>query len=200
MKRIIKELQKGNFVIVVDDKNREDESDLVIAGEFITPEKIAFMLDHCSGIICVSMTMEKIKKKGIPLVEKINFDYATAPFAFSVDAKGTHTGVSAYDRFLTIKKLCDDNASLKDFKIPGHVFPLYANPNGLKARKGHTEAAVELMKSAGLKEVAVICELMNTSANCGDKKKLGTMMRGKDVIIFSEKYDISFISINDMLK
>jgi len=148
----------------------------------------------------VPMSRGRIERIGIPLISKINNDDKTAPFSVAVDSRECHTGVSAYDRFLTIKKLCDDNASLKDFKIPGHVFPLYANPNGLKARKGHTEAAVELMKSAGLKEVAVICELMNTSANCGDKKKLGTMMRGKDVIIFSEKYDISFISINDMLK
>lgn len=203
-KHIINELKKGNFVIVIDDKNREDESDLVIAGEFITPEKIAFMLDHCSGIICVPMGLDKIKKINIPLMEKINFDYATAPFCVSVDAKETHTGVSAHDRFLTIKKLCDDNALLNDFKLPGHVFPLYSHPNGLKARKGHTEAAVELMKLAGLKEVAVICELMNTSANCkcknnNDKKKIGTMMRGKDVTLFSEKYSIPVISINDML-
>lgn len=226
MKHIINELKVGNFVIVIDDKNREDESDLVIAGEFITPEKIAFILDNCSGIICVSMTMEKIKKIGIPLLERINFDYATAPFCVSVDAKGTHTGVSAYDRCLTIKKLCDDSATINDFKVPGHVFPLYAHPNGLKARKGHTEAAVELMKLAGLKEVAVICELMNTSANCNDnqnnnnncdknnnnskknnndkknndnQKKIGTMMRDEDITFFSEKYSIPVISINYLL-
>lgn len=204
MKKIIEELKKGKFVIVLDDKDRENEADLVIAAEHITPEKIAFMLDHCSGIICVPMSLDKIKKINIPLIEKINYEEKTAPFCVSVDAKEAHTGVSAHDRFLTIKKLCDDCASLKDFKIPGHVFPLYAHPEGLKKRKGHTEAAVELMKLAGLKEVAVICELMNTSANCkgkndGDEKKLGTMMKEEEVKLFSKKYSIPFISINNML-
>ncbi|MFH1439036.1 MAG: 3,4-dihydroxy-2-butanone-4-phosphate synthase [Candidatus Woesearchaeota archaeon] len=227
MQNIINQLKLGNFVIVVDDKNREDEADLVIAGEHITPEKIAFMLDHCCGIICAPMSLERVKKIGIPIINNLiekqsikniirqNQNNKTAPFTIAVDAKECHTGVSAYDRFLTIKKLCDDDASIDDFIAPGHMFPLYAHPNGLKKRKGHTEAAVELMKLAGLKDIAVICELMNTSANIDSRdntnindknnreeknNKLGTMMKDKDVQRFSEKHNIPIINIKDIIQ
>ncbi|MBT4824147.1 3,4-dihydroxy-2-butanone-4-phosphate synthase [Candidatus Woesearchaeota archaeon] len=202
MQQIISELKSGNFVIVTDHKNREDEADLIMAAEFITPDKIAFLLDHCSGIICVPMSKKRIQKIGIPIIENIteiiNKGEKTCPFTVAVDAKECHTGISAYDRFLTIKKLCDDNATISDFSLPGHMFPLSAHPNGLAERKGHTEAGVELMKIAGLKEVSVICELMNSSANTNDKEKLGTVMKAQDIKEFSEKHNLKVISIEDI--
>jgi 3,4-dihydroxy 2-butanone 4-phosphate synthase/GTP cyclohydrolase II len=208
MEKILSELKKGRFVIISDDKHREDEADLVIAAEHITPEKIAFMLDHCSGIICVPMSRERIERIGIPIIQRLNHDDKTAPFSVAVDAKECHTGVSAYDRYLTIKKLCDDSSTTSNFSAPGHIFPLYAHPEGLKKRKGHTEAAVELMKLAGLKNVAVICELMNSTANLISrtdidekmkKEKIGTMMREDDVKVFAKNHCIQVINISDLL-
>ena len=208
MEKILSELKKGRFVIISDDKHREDEADLVIAAEHITPEKIAFMLDHCSGIICVPMSREMIERIGIPIIQRLNHDDKTAPFSVAVDAKECHTGVSAYDRYLTIKKLCDDSSTTSNFSAPGHIFPLYAHPEGLKKRKGHTEAAVELMKLAGLKNVAVICELMNSTANLISrtdidekmkKEKIGTMMREDDVKVFAKNHCIQVINISDLL-
>lgn len=195
---IIKELQKGKFVIVQDDKKRENEADLVMAAQFITPEKVTFILTHCSGIICVPMSLEKIKKIGLPKLRSINANWKTTPYATPVDYRKCHTGVSAYERYLTIKKLSEDGTTLKDFVIPGHVFPLYADRRGLRVRKGHTEAAVELMKIAGLKEAAVICELLNTSANCKDKKKIGQMMKGAEVKNFAEKHKLKYLAIKDI--
>jgi len=216
MQQILNKVKSGNFVIVTDHKNREDEADLVIAAEFVTAEKIAFMLDHCSGIICVPMSKERINKIGIPIIDdkmlnnevfKANQNDKTAPFTIAVDSKECHTGISAYDRFLTIKRLCDDNATIDDFSAPGHMFPLSAHPDGIKARKGHTEAAVELVKLAGLKDVAVICELMNSSANLKERKdldettkkeKLGTVMKTEDIKAFSERYNLTIIKIEDI--
>ena len=216
MQQILDNLKSGNFIIVTDHKNREDEADLVIAAEFITKEKIAFMLDHCSGIICVPMSKKRIDKIGIPIINDqilnnesliANQNDKTAPFTIAVDSKECHTGISAKDRYLTIKKLCDNNATINDFSAPGHMFPLYAHPDGLKARKGHTEAAVELVKLAGLKHIAVICELMNSSANLNNrddldetakKEKLGTMMKDEDIKAFSEKYKLRIIKIEDI--
>jgi len=189
MQDILEELKKGNFVVVLDDKNREDEADLVLAAEFVTAEKIAFILKHCCGIICVPMTLDRVMSIGIPVIGKINEEDKTAPFTVAVDAKECHTGVSAIDRCLTIKKLCEEDVSVNDFVIPGHVFPLYAHKDGLKARKGHTEAAVELVKKANLKEVAVICELM---------KENGEMMKGKDVEEFCGKNGLKCICIKDI--
>ena len=207
MQEIIQELKQGNFIIVTDHKNREDEADLVIAAEFITKEKIAFMLDHCSGIICVPMSKERINKIGIPIIEKNNQEDKTAPFTIPVDAKECHTGISAEDRCMTIKKLCDDNITINDFHTPGHMYPLFAHPEGLAKRKGHTEAAVELMRLAKLKDVSVICELMNSSANLNDrndidditkKERLGSVMKAEDIKTFSEKHNIQVINIEEI--
>jgi len=211
MQQILNELKSGNFIIVTDHKNREDEADLIIAAEFITKEKIAFLLDHCSGIICVPMSKERIEKIGIPIIENIteiiNKGEKTCPFTVAVDAKECHTGISAEDRYLTIKKLCDDNATISDFSLPGHMFPLSAHPEGLAKRKGHTEAGVELMKLAGLKDVSVICELMNSSANLNKrndieekkkKKRLGTVMKTEDIKAFSEKHNLKVIGIEEI--
>jgi len=195
MKKIIAELKQGHFVIVADDKNRENEADLVMAAEFITPAKIVFMLEYCSGIICVPMSSERVKKLGLPKIKPINQGKKLTPYTVPVDALATHTGVSATDRSVTIKKLCDDRATLSDFIVPGHVFPLYAQPGGFPKRQGHTEAAVALMKLAGLKEVAVICELRNSGANCRDKNRLGEMMKGKEVAEFARQHNLKKIEI-----
>jgi 3,4-dihydroxy 2-butanone 4-phosphate synthase/GTP cyclohydrolase II len=195
---IVKELRQGKFIIVQDDKKRENEADLVMAAQFITPSKVTFILEHCSGIVCVPMSLEKIKKIGLPKIRTINANFKTTPYAVPVDYCRCHTGVSAYERYLTIKKLSADSASLKEFVVPGHVFPLFANKGGLQVRKGHTEAAVMLMKIAGLKEAAVICELMNTSANCKDKKKIGQMMKGAAVKEFAKKYKLKHLAIKDI--
>lgn len=200
MKKIITELRQGHFVIVADDKNRENEADLVMAAEFITPTKIVFMLEHCSGIICVPMSSARVSQIGLPKIKPINQGKKMTPYTVPVDALATHTGVSAQDRCMTIKKLGDDRATLSDFIVPGHVFPLYAQPSGLNQRQGHTEAAVELMKLAGLKEVAVICELRNSGVNCQDKNRLGEMMNGKEVDKFARRYNLKKIDIGNLCK
>lgn len=200
MSEIIRKLREGHFVIISDNKERENEADLVMAAELIMPAKIAFMLDHCSGIICVPMTLARIKKIGLPKIKPVNQGKKLTPYTVPVDALATHTGVSARDRWVTIKKLCDDRATINDFIIPGHVFPLYARARGLKERQGHTEAAVELMKLAGLKQVAVICELRNSSVNCQDTDRLGQMMNGKEAEKFAEKYNLTKIDIKELCK
>ena len=192
---IIKDLQAGKFVIVQDDKKRENEADLIMAAEFATKEKIAFLLDHCSGIVCVPITEKKVQELGLEKISPINSDKKTTPYTVSIDSKKCHTGVSAEDRYLTIKQLADENSTIKDFIVPGHVFPLYAHEQGLKKRSGHTEAAIELMKMANLKPISVICELMYTSANCQNHEKIGMMIKGEQVKEFSKKYNIPIIDI-----
>ncbi len=186
----IKYLQEGKFIIVVDHPERENEADLIMAAEYITPQKVAFLINNCSGIICVPMTQKRLQELQLSLMVKQNSDKFQTPFTISVDAKHIKEGgVSAIDRSMTIKTLV--NGKAYDLARPGHVFPLQAQENGLLERQGHTEASVDLLKMSRLNPVAVISELMN---------KDGTMMRNQELTNFSKEHNIPVVSIQDIIQ
>ena len=181
-------LRDGGMLLVVDDENRENEGDLVAAGEKITPDIINFMATHGRGLICVPMEEARLCRLGlgrmVPLDERDR--YRTA-FTVSVDAReGITTGISAYDRARTVKLLADENANSCDFIRPGHMFPLQAVPGGVLRRTGHTEAAVDLARLAGLKPVGVICEVMHDN---------GQMARLPDLIAFANKHGLRILTV-----
>lgn len=183
-------LQKGLFVAVSDNSDREDEADLVIAAEFITEEQMAFLIRHTSGIITVPMTKEQLDRLQLPLLTNNNTANFGTPFAIPVDLKnGTRGGVSARERVLTVRALVDPNTKPEDLGRPGHIFPLQGHSGGLQARQGHTEAALALLSLANLQPIGVIGELMNDD---------GTMMRGDSLHTFLEKHDIPHISIESI--
>lgn len=188
----IKELKKGKPVIVVDDPDRENEGDVVIPAEKITPYWINFMAKYARGLICVALTEERLNKLKIyPMVDEPDLPHE-ARFTVSVDAKeGVSTGISAYDRATTIKKLIDPQAKPTDFVRPGHVFPLVYKEGGVLVRAGHTEASVDLAKLAGFYPAGVICEIMHED---------GTMARLPELIKFAKKYKLKIITIADLIK
>jgi len=188
--KAIKDFKDSKFVIIKDSEDRENEADLVLAADAANEEKIAFMVNNSSGIVCVAMTAERLSKLSVEDMVINNTDRYSTPFTVSVDSKKCHgSGVSALDRAITIKELVNENSIPQDFTRPGHVFPLKARQYGVLERMGHTEASVDLAKSAGIKQVVVIAELMNED---------GTMMRGRRLLEFSKKYDIEIISIQDI--
>jgi 3,4-dihydroxy 2-butanone 4-phosphate synthase/GTP cyclohydrolase II len=190
IKSALQDLRKGKMIIVTDDENRENEGDLVFSAEKVTPELINFMCKEGRGLICVPMEEELAYRLNFhPMVPNPD---GNCNFAVSVDAKeGITTGISAADRSLTIKKILDNKSTANDFIRPGHMFPLIAKPGGVLVRAGHTEAAVDLMRLAGLAPVGVICEIMNDD---------GTMMRMPDLKKFAKKYDLKIITIQDLIK
>lgn len=192
IKQAIEELQKGNFIILVDDENRENECDLIIAGEKVTPQKINWMIKFARGILCVPVDGARLDQLNIPLMVPNNTDKFQTPFTISIDAKKeTTTGVSVFDRYITIKKLIDSGAKPRDFAMPGHVFPLRAAINGVLDRAGHTEAAVDLCGLAGLYPVAVIAEIMNND---------GSMAKLPQLEEFSKIHNIGLVTIEDLIK
>lgn len=187
---IIEDLKAGQMVLVTDDHNREDEADLLLAAEFITPAKINFFLNHARGLITTPISSAIAKKLNLPLMVAENIGTLETAFTISIDASaGTHTGISSTDRALTIKKLSDPNASSIDFDRPGHVFPLIAHDKGVLGRAGHTEAAIDLMKLAKLSHVAVLCETLNEN---------GDALKGDELSKFAEKFKIKLISIEEI--
>ena len=188
----IRDYQQGKFLIVVDDDERENEGDLVIAAESVRTEHITFMLRYTSGIICVPASGERLDQLRIPLMVGNNqAQYGTA-FTISVDARESiTTGVSAADRARTIEVLSDPASGGSDLVSPGHVYPLRAREGGVLVRAGHTEATVDLCELGGLSPVAVLCELMNAD---------GTMMRGPQLVKFGKKHEIKIISINQLIR
>ena len=190
IKSAIEDFKKGNFVIVVDDKHRENEADLVLAAEKVTPQKINFMIKNARGLVCVPMLGERLDKLKLPLMTKINTEFTKCAFTVSVDArKGTTTGISAFDRAKTIKALIDKNTKPSDLRKPGHVFPLRYDERGLKGRAGHTEAAIELCKLAKLYPAAVICEIIGENGRMASLRELDKM---------AEKYKLKIIRIRDL--
>lgn len=189
--RVIAAFKKGDIVIVTDDDSRENEGDLIVAAEFCTTEKMAFIIRYTSGIICTPMPLYWANKLSLPpMVENNSSAYHTA-FTVSVDYKeGTTTGISAYERALTARKLSDNSTKSEEFVRPGHIFPLTARNGGLLERSGHTEAAVDLCKLAGLSPVAVIGELMNDD---------GTVQHGQQIDAFAAKYNILKVTIEDLI-
>ncbi|RUM57937.1 MAG: bifunctional 3,4-dihydroxy-2-butanone-4-phosphate synthase/GTP cyclohydrolase II [Persephonella sp.] len=190
----IEDIKKGKMVIVVDDPDRENEGDLVIAAEKITPEAVNFMAKEGRGLICLSLLPDRCKELDLPLMTDRNTDPKGTAFCVSIDAHpkyGTTTGISAYDRAITIKLAVSPEAKPQDFIRPGHIFPLKARQGGVLERTGHTEASVDLARLAGLYPAGVICEIM---------KEDGTMARLPDLIEFAKKYNLKIITIADLVQ
>jgi 3,4-dihydroxy 2-butanone 4-phosphate synthase / GTP cyclohydrolase II len=187
----IYELLQGKPVIVVDDEDRENEGDLIALAERATPEIINFMITHARGLVCTPITEQRAKELNLlPMVEK-NTDAHSTAFTVSVDAFGTTTGISAFERSKTIKDLIDPAKKSSDFRRPGHVFPLVAKDGGVLRRAGHTEAAVDLAKLCGAYPAGVICEII---------KEDGTMARVPDLLQFAEKFELKIITIEGLIR
>ena len=188
----IKDIRDGKVVIVVDDKNRENEGDFLAAAELVTPEIINFMATHGRGLICAPITENISKKLGLNLMVGTNTDPRDTAFTVSVDLKGNGvtTGISASDRAKTIKALINESSKAKEFSKPGHVFPLVAKNGGVLRRTGHTEAAIDLPRLSGLKPGGVIVEIMNDD---------GSMARVPDLIKVASKFKLKIISIEDLV-
>ena len=184
-------IARGEIIVVVDDRDRENEGDLVIAAEAVTPQAIAFMMNHARGLICVPMEGERLDELDIPLMVPRNTEVLKTAFTVSVDyIPGTTTGISAADRAATVQALVRDGVRPEEFARPGHIFPLRAHPNGVLSRPGHTEAAVDLARIAGLSPAGVICEVANDD---------GTMARLPELEIFAERHHLHLITIEDLI-
>ncbi len=189
---VLADLRRGRMVIVVDDADRENEGDLVMAAQFVTPEAVNFMAKYGRGLICVPTTAERLQQLGIDSMVRENRDSFRTDFQVSVDAaRGITTGISAADRARTIQVLADPTAVPEDLVRPGHVFPLRAKPGGVLQRAGHTEAAVDLARLAGLRPVAVICEIMNEQ---------GRMMRLGQLRRFARRHRLKLCTIADLIE
>ena len=182
----LEDLKKGKLILVTDDEDRENEGDLICAAEFATTENVNFMATHAKGLIWMPMGEEIIKKLQIPQMVSNNTDNHETAFTVSIDHVDTTTGISAAERSITAMKCVDEDAKPEDFRRPGHMFPLLAKPNGVLERNGHTEATVDLMKLAGLKECGLCCEIMRDD---------GTMMRTPELKEMAQKYNLKFITI-----
>ncbi|MFZ2100293.1 MAG: 3,4-dihydroxy-2-butanone-4-phosphate synthase [Oricola sp.] len=187
----LRAFERGEIVVVMDDDGRENEGDLIVAAVHATPEKMAFIVRHTSGIVCAPMPPEEARRLNLnPMVAVNDAPHSTA-FTVSVDYKhGTTTGISADDRTLTVRNLANPNAGAADFVRPGHIFPLVAREGGVLMRSGHTEAAVDLCKLAGLPPVGCICELVNDD---------GSVMRGPQVQGFADQHGLKQVSVADLI-
>jgi 3,4-dihydroxy 2-butanone 4-phosphate synthase / GTP cyclohydrolase II len=184
---------RGEIVIVVDDEDRENEGDLIMAAEFATPDKIAFFLHHTSGVICAPVTRERARELDLPLMVIDNTESMRTAFTISVDYRhGTSTGISAYDRAATIQALVDPSTRPADLLRPGHIFPLEAREGGVLKRAGHTEAAMDLARMAGVYPAGVLCEIVN------DKKD--DMARVPELERFADEHGLLMISIADLVR
>ena len=190
---IVADIKAGKMVIMMDDEDRENEGDLIMAAEKATPEAVAFIIRHSSGIICPPMTRERLEELRLPLMVAENTESHRTAFTISVDYKhGTTTGISALDRAKTIRALADPATKPDDLARPGHIFPLRCAEGGVLARAGHTEAAVDLVKLAGLSSPAgFICEIVNDD---------GTMKRGADLFAFAREHDLRIGTIADLIR
>jgi 3,4-dihydroxy 2-butanone 4-phosphate synthase/GTP cyclohydrolase II len=188
----VETLKQGKMLILVDDEQRENEGDLMIAAAKVTPESINFMAREGRGLICVSMTEKRSRELNLPLMVQDNTSHFETPFTVSVDAKlNTTTGISAYDRAVTIQCLIDPQTQPQDLSRPGHIFPLRAKDGGVLVRAGQTEASVDLARIAGLYPAGVICEIM---------KEDGTMARMPDLEQFSKKFSVPIITVEEIIK
>jgi GTP cyclohydrolase II len=185
----LEELKNGKLILVVDDEDRENEGDFICAAEFAITQNINFMATHGKGLICMPMSRKYVEKLQIPQMVSNNTDNHETAFTVSIDHIETTTGISAAERSITAMKCVDDNAKAEDFRRPGHMFPLLAKKNGVLERNGHTEATVDLMRLAGLKEVGLCCEIMQDD---------GTMMRLPALMELADKWKIKIISIKDL--
>lgn len=187
----INAIRSGEMIIVVDDENRENEGDLLMAADLITPAQVNFMITHGKGLLCVPMEEDKLNKLDIPLMTTDSSDRHGTKFTISVDAiEGTTTGISAAERALTIKALAAPEARADQFMKPGHIFPLRAEKGGVLKRAGHTEAAVDLARLAGLSPIGAICEIIRED---------GEMARLNDLIPYALKHGLKIITIKDLI-
>lgn len=182
----LEDLRKGKIILVTDDENRENEGDFICAAQFATTENINFMATHGKGLICMPMSQEYVERLQFPQMVSNNTDNHETAFTVSIDHVDTTTGISAAERSVTAMKCVDDDAKPQDFRRPGHMFPLLAKKNGVLERNGHTEATVDLLRLAGLKECGLCCEIMRED---------GTMMRKTELIQMAEKFSLKFITI-----
>lgn len=191
---IITDIQQGRFVILVDDENRENEGDLVIAADHISPEAVNFMAVHARGLICLALSAEQVDRLELPLMvrEETNGTRHSTAFTVSIEAaRGVSTGISAADRALTIRIASSPNSGPQDVIMPGHVFPIRAQKGGVLRRAGHTEASVDLAHLAGLQPAAVICEIMNAD---------GSMARLPDLLEFAQRHQIRVATIEQLIE
>ena len=187
----IEDFREGKFVIVVDDEDRENEGDLICAAEKITPEMVNFMLKYARGVLCAPITISRSRELDLPHQVQDNTSVLGTPFTVTVDKlEGCTTGVSAADRAATIQALADPTSTPQTFGRPGHINPLYAQDNGVLRRSGHTEAAVDLCKLAGLYPAGALMEIMNDD---------GSMARMPELQAFAEKYQMKIITIKDLI-
>ncbi|WP_050606869.1 bifunctional 3,4-dihydroxy-2-butanone-4-phosphate synthase/GTP cyclohydrolase II [Clostridium niameyense] len=187
----IKDIREGKIIIVVDDEDRENEGDLLMAAEKVNGDAINFMAREGRGLICTPVEKSRLDELGIGQMVQNNKDNFGTAFTVSVDAVGTTTGISAYERAFTISKIIDKNSKPEDFLKPGHVFPLAAKDGGVLVRAGHTEAAVDMAKLAGFYPAGTICEIMNED---------GTMARVPQLIKFAQKHKLKIITIADLIE
>ena len=186
----LQDLREGKWIVVVDDEDRENEGDIIVAAEFATTEAVNFMASYAKGLICMPMTEEMASKLQFhPMVKKNTDNHETA-FTVSVDHVDTTTGISAYERGITARKVVEENAKPEDFRRPGHMFPLVSKPMGVLERNGHTEATVDLMKLAGLKPCGLCCEIMRDD---------GYMARLPYLIEFAQKHQLKLITVADLI-
>ncbi len=192
IEELIRDMRTGKMVIMVDDEDRENEGDVVIAAEKVTPKAINFMARYACGLICLSLTEERVRFLRLPLMVRDNTSPYNTAFTVSIEAKeGVTTGISAHDRAKTVLTAIDDKATADDLARPGHIFPLMARNGGVLVRVGHTEASVDLARLAGLKPAGVICEVM---------KEDGSMARLPDLEVFAKAHGLKIGTIADLIK
>lgn len=191
LQRAVAALDAGRMVIVVDDEQRENECDMVVAAELVTAGQMAFMVRHGTGIVCVPMEASRLEELRLPQMTSSNTESHGTAFTVSVDHVSTGTGVSAADRVATVRALADPAATALDFRRPGHIFPLRYADGGAVRRAGHTEAAIDLLRMAGRSPVAVICELVNDD---------GTMVRPHDLVRFAADHDLPVVTVADLVR
>lgn len=179
-------LKQGKIILVTDDEDRENEGDFICAAEYATTENVNFMAKYARGLICMPMSAAYCERLGLPQMVSRNTDNHETAFTVSIDYVGTTTGISAAERSMTAQRCVADDAKPEDFRRPGHMFPLLAKKNGVLEREGHTEATVDLMRLAGLKECGLCCEIMRED---------GTMMRTPELSALAEKWNLKFITI-----
>lgn len=185
----LEDLRRGRIILVTDDPDRENEGDFICAAEFATTENINFMASQGKGLICMPMSEEYVKRLRFPQMVENNTDNHETAFTVSIDHRSTTTGISAEERSVTARACVVEDAKAEDFRRPGHMFPLLAKKNGVLERNGHTEATVDLCRLAGLKECGLCCEIMRED---------GTMMRTKELAELAKRYDLKFITIQDL--
>lgn len=186
---LLEELRKGHNIVILDDESRENEGDVICAAEFATLENVNFMASYARGLICMPMSAAYTEKLGLNQMCEVNTDNHCTAFTVSIDHVDTTTGISAYERSITARKLVEEDAKPEDFRRPGHMFPLKAKPGGVLERDGHTEATVDFMRLAGLKEVGLCCEIM---------KEDGMMARKEDLIAFAKEHGLKIGTIYDL--